>query len=94
MEEEDWCQWIKHDGSGCPLENGTLVEIVGEGHNGWPLRQVGNINTNMPLVRYAWSWKPGCAKVLHYRYARSQVVKDLMSLINNVETLKGNLIGD
>jgi hypothetical protein len=31
---DQWGPWIEHDGNGCPVQNGTFVEVIDLGRDG------------------------------------------------------------
>ncbi len=63
---EYWGPWILHDGKGCPLPRGTIVEVVCEDRFGFAMRQVSQVSGD---AYSSWNWEhfPELKKIIRYR---------------------------
>jgi len=63
---ETWGPWIQHDGGGCPVPAGTIVEVVCEDRFGFLHSQVGRTDGDSYS---SWDWRhfPELKKIVRYR---------------------------
>lgn len=64
--DEAWGPWVVHDGRGCPLPTGTIVEVVIEDRFGFAMREIGCVSGD---VRSSWNWRfyPKLKRIIRYR---------------------------
>lgn len=67
--EQEWDPWIKHDGGGCPLSTGMLVEVVCEDRFGYQQNSVGRVDGDS-YNSWDWSNFPELKKIVRYRVQR------------------------
>ena len=63
---ETWGPWISHDGTGCPLAAGVIVEVVFQDGFGLCFRQISQVEGGSYS---SWNWEhfPVLKKILRYR---------------------------
>lgn len=61
-----WGPWIRHNGRGCPLPAGTLVEVVCEDCFGFAMRLVDRVSGDSDS---SWDWRnhPRLKRITRYR---------------------------
>ncbi|WP_417280341.1 hypothetical protein [Celeribacter sp.] len=62
----EWGPWIRHDGKGCPVRPGTLVEVVCEDRFGFTMRQL-SIVCGGSYSSWNWTHFPELKRILRYR---------------------------
>lgn len=90
-DEADWGPWVDHDGRGCPLPVGTVIEGVFERRPGRYVIAVGTVGPHDMGLSWDWSWWMQRApdgflvsRLIRYRVRRPKALRDLIAL---VETL-------
>ncbi|MCA0044677.1 hypothetical protein [Celeribacter litoreus] len=63
---DGWGPWVLHDGKGCPVRPGTLVEVVFEDRFGFSMRQT-SIVSGGRYSSWDWSHYPELKRILRYR---------------------------
>ena len=73
---DEWGAWILHDGKGCPVRPGTIVEVVSEDGFGFTRRYVACASGG---EYSSWNWKhyPTLMRVLRYRVKKPDGMKIL-----------------
>jgi hypothetical protein len=73
---EAWSRWIVHDGKGCPLPGGTVVEIVSEDGFGFARREMATVSGESYS---SWNWKyyPELKRIIRYRALRPRGLRML-----------------
>lgn len=64
--DEEWGPWVVHDGKGCPLRPGTIVEVVYEDGFGFAMREVASV-TGGSYSSWNWQHYPELKKIIRYR---------------------------
>lgn len=84
----EWGPWMVHDGKGCPLPLGTLVNVTWEARPGHIGTSTGQTGPN-DAAHWEWSFwgKPDpnnptylVARIIRYRIRRPRAVDDLVRL--------------
>lgn len=63
---EEWGPWIVHDGRGCPLPAGTIVEAVSEDGFGFAMRHVATV-AGGSYSSWNWAHYPELKRIIRYR---------------------------
>ncbi|QDC08588.1 hypothetical protein FHY55_04740 [Oceanicola sp. D3] len=63
---EHWGPWILHDGKGCPVRAGTVVEVVCEDRFGFAMRQVTQV-VGGSYSSWDWTYFPELKKIIRFR---------------------------
>ena len=63
---EAWGPWILHDGKGCPVRPGTIVEVVCEDRFGFAMRQVTTVKGGS-YSSWDWTHYPELKRIIRYR---------------------------
>ena len=66
---EDWGPWVIHNGKGCPLPSGTVVEVVSEDGFGFAKREIGAV-TGGSYSSGSWQHYPELKRIIRYRAKR------------------------
>ena len=61
-----WGPWVQHDGIGCPVRPGTIVEAVSEDRFGYTMRHVATVEGGA-YSSWDWSFYPELKRILRYR---------------------------
>lgn len=63
---EDWGPWVIHNGKGCPLPSGTIVEVVSEDGFGFARREIAAVTGGSYS---SWNWKhyPELKRIIRFR---------------------------
>jgi hypothetical protein len=80
---EEWGPWISHDGSGCPLRSGTIVEVVFQDGFGFSMRDIATVSGGSYS---SWNWEhfPELKKIIRYREKKPKGMQMLEGcLVNN-----------
>lgn len=86
MQDEQWGPWIEHDGKGCPVPDGTFVEVYGwEVHRGSGLRRlscnVGIAKAVQPMWEEVFPEGPS---VIRYRVRKPRALAKLRALVEDL----------
>lgn len=85
MAKEEWGPWVLHDGMGCPLPQGTIVEVRFQDAFGYK----SNVITTVAGGEFSsWNWEhfPELKKITRYREKKPRGLTMLEGLL---ETLDG-----
>lgn len=63
---EAWGPWIIHDGKGCPVRPGTVVEVVCEDRFGFSMRKI-SVAMGGSYSSWDWSHFPKLKRIIRYR---------------------------
>lgn len=79
--EQEWGPWIRHDGLGCPVKTGVVVEVVYEDAFGY---RANSITTVTGGGYSSWNWEhfPELKRILRYRERRPkglQLLDDILA---------------
>ena len=63
---EFWGPWVLHDGKGCPVPVGTIVEVVSEDRFGFAMRSISTVSGGSYS---SWNWEhyPKLKRIIRYR---------------------------
>lgn len=86
MGEAEWSDWIEHDGKGCPLSEGTVVNGVEADGSNWfgtvigfsGELQEGDVNVwdwDHCQVQGRWEWR-----LVRYRIRKPRALLDLITI--------------
>lgn len=89
---EEWGPWIEHDGRGCPLPSGTVVQVVFEEAPGDYTRPlVGVVQAN---GGYSWDWRlwgklaPDgtgiVSRIIRYRVRKPRALAQLRDMVESL----------
>jgi hypothetical protein len=67
--QDAWEPWVQHDGRGCPVPPGTLVEVVCEDRFGYRRTEMGRTDGSS-YSSWDWSFFPELQKIVRYRRKR------------------------
>ncbi len=84
---EVWGPWVQHDGMGCPLPVGTIVEVVCEDRFGFIQSQAGKIDGDS-YSSWDWSHFPELKKILRYREKKPKGLAMLQEIAREVDVPK------
>lgn len=89
---DDWGPWINHDGKGCPVARGTIVEVLHANGEEEVYRALCNFRPGWPGAGVAnlWDWSTCQSyRAIDYRIVQYRVQKPraLVALIGMVEGL-------
>lgn len=80
---EAWGPWVVHDGRGCPVAAGTIVEVVCRDGFGFDQRVMGCASGGEESS-WDWSHYPRLKKIIRYRVKRP---RGMAMLIEAMDTL-------
>lgn len=79
-----WGPWIVHDGSGCPLPAGTIVEVVYEDRFGYKSASIG-CTDGSGYSSWDWTYYPELKKILRYREKKPKALEQLRELVASLD---------
>ena len=77
-----------HDGKGCPLQAGTIVEVVCEDGFGFTMRQVAQVDGGR-YSSWDWSHYPELKRILRYRERKPRGLSLLEGQLETLDTPAG-----
>lgn len=82
--QEEWGPWIRHDGRGCPVPTGTIVEVVCEDRFGY---QKNEIARAMGGSYSSWDWShfPELKKIVRYREKKPKGLQILTEVLRELD---------
>lgn len=63
---DQWGPWVIHDGKGCPVRAGTIVEVVCEDRFGFAMRLVTQV-AGGSYSSWDWTHYPKLKRIIRYR---------------------------
>lgn len=84
---DEWGPWIEHDGRGCPLPAGTIVEVVCEDRFGYRRHEVGRTDGET-YSSWDWSFFPELQKIVRYRSKKPRGLQILRAVLDTLEAPK------
>ena len=81
---ESWEPWVQHDGRGCPVPAGTIVEVVCEDRFGYRRHEVGRTDGSS-YSSWDWSFYPELQKILRYRKKKPRGMQILREAIEGLD---------
>ncbi len=82
--QEVWGPWKLHDGSGCPVPRGTIVEVVFEDRFGYQNRAIGTVDGDSHSS-WDWSFYPELKKIVRYREKKPKALEMLREIAENLD---------
>lgn len=86
---ETWGPWVMHDGRGCPVGAGTIVEVVYEDRFGYQNRQIG-CTDGSSYSSWDWSFFPELKKIIRYRERKPKGLELLRDIAASIDTNQPN----
>jgi hypothetical protein len=81
--QDEWGPWIEHDGRGCPVPNGTIVQVFEQCA---ALGLIGpNVGVSMSGNSWIWQNFPEFTKVICYRVRKPRGMAILEQAIQSQE---------
>lgn len=79
-----WGPWVVHDGKGCPVPPGTIVEVVFEDRFGYQNRAIGTPDGDSYS---SWNWEhfPELKKIVRYRKKNPKGLEMLREIIADLD---------
>lgn len=81
---EAWGPWTQHDGKGCPVRPGTMVEVVCEDRFGFLQSQIGRTDGDS-YSSWDWSHFPELKKIIRYRERKPKGMQMLREIAKDVD---------
>ncbi|KEO56401.1 hypothetical protein [Thioclava pacifica] len=81
---EDWGPWVRHNGKGCPVRVGTIVEVVCEDRFGFTMRQVACVEGGS-YSSWDWTHFPELKKIIRYREKKPKGLSILEARMNELD---------
>ena len=92
--QDIWGPWILHDGKGCPLPPGTIVEVVFEDRFGYQNRTIGCVDGDSHSS-WDWSFYPELKKIVRYRDKKPKGLEMLREIAESLDfPSTPNKVGD
>lgn len=94
----DWTPWTEHDGKGCPIPVGTIIEVEGRNHSGRPANGVARVSERDHQRPSPWHREDMgrliggkvCGRILRYRVRRyAKAARCMEAAIEAAERSKG-----
>ena len=82
---ESWGPWIMHNGKGCPLRPGTIVEVVCEDRFGFFMRHVSTVEGG-DYSSWNWTHFPELKKITRYREKKPRGMQMLEEQMISLKT--------
>lgn len=80
---EEWGPWIRHDGKGCPVRPGTIVEVVCEDRFGFTMRQISCVSGGS-YSSWDWGHFPELKKIIRYREKKPKGLQILQEQLSSL----------
>ena len=81
---EEWGPWVQHDGRGCPVPAGTIVEVVCEDRFGYLKHEIGCTDGDS-YSSWDWSLYPELKRILRYRKKKPRGLKMLEDAMQDLD---------
>lgn len=82
--QEAWGPWVMHDGRGCPVRAGTIVEVVFEDRFGYQSRTIGCTDGDA-YSSWDWSFYPELKKIIRYREKKPKGLEMLREIAADLD---------
>jgi len=86
--DQEWGPWVIHDGKGCPVRRGTIVEVVCEDRFGYTMRHVSCVDGGA-YSSWDWSHYPELKRILRYRERKPRGLSLLEGQLETLDTPAG-----
>ncbi|MBY6048728.1 hypothetical protein [Vannielia litorea] len=80
---EEWGPWVLHDGKGCPLKAGVIVDVVAQDRFGYNMRTVTTVQGGA-YSSWDWEYFPELKKVIRYREKKPKGLQMLESEVDKL----------
>ena len=84
---EECGPWIPHDGCGCPLPPGTIVEVMCVDGFGLTMRHVSHV-TGDPVSSWNWRFAPRLRRIVRYREKKPRGLTMLEECLRKIDVLE------
>ncbi len=81
---EGWGPWVIHDGKGCPVPVGTIVEVVFEDRFGFAMRGVSTVSGD-PHSSWDWRYYPELKRIIRYREKKPRGLEMLREQLRELD---------
>ena len=80
----EWGPWIEHDGMGCPVPQGTIVETTFEDRFGYRATIIARVTGG---ERSSWDWQfyPEFKRILRYRKKKPKGLEILEEMLESLD---------
>lgn len=85
MTTEEWGPWVVHDGLGCPLPNGTIVEVRFVDAFGYKSNLVTTV-AGGDFSSWNWTHYPELKKIVRYREKKPKGLELLEGLLQSLDS--------
>lgn len=85
MAAEEWGPWVVHDGTGCPLASGTIVEVRYQDAFGYKSNVVTTV-TGGAFSSWNWEHYPELKKIVRYREKKPRGMSLLQGLLESLDS--------
>ncbi|WP_425074895.1 hypothetical protein [Sagittula sp. S175] len=84
---EHWGPWVIHDGKGCPLPSGTIVEVVSEDGFGFASREIACVSGG---EYSSWNWRhyPELKRIIRFRVKKPRGLEMLEERLQTLDAPK------
>ena len=84
---EEWGPWVIHDGMGCPVPAGTIVEVVCLDRFGFSMRSV---TLALGGSYSSWNWEhfPVLKRITRYRVKKPKGMRQLETILAEIDPPK------
>jgi len=76
----EWGPWVMHDGLGCPVRRGTIVEVVFEDRFGYQNRTIACADGG-DHSSWNWTFFPELKKIVRYREKKPKGLQMLQDIV-------------
>ena len=83
--QDIWGPWVTHDGRGCPVRAGTIVEVVYEDRFGYQNRSIG-CTDGSSYSSWDWTYYPELKKIVRYREKKPKGLEMLREIVETLDT--------
>lgn len=84
MASEEWGPWVIHDGMGCPLQQGTIVEVRFQDAFGYKSNVVTTV-TGGEFSSWNWEHYPELKKIVRYREKKPRGLSMLQEMLQDLD---------
>ena len=84
MATEEWGPWVVHDGMGCPVPQGTIVEVRFQDAFGYKSNMVTTV-TGGEFSSWNWEHYPELKKIVRYREKKPRGLSLLEGLLQSLD---------
>ncbi|MEM9317983.1 MAG: hypothetical protein AAGA70_03140 [Pseudomonadota bacterium] len=85
MAAQEWGPWIEHDGLGCPLPSGTIVEVRHVDAFGYMASMITKVGGG-EFSSWNWLHYPELKKIIRYREKKPRGLEILEHMLQGLDT--------